>query len=416
MKKTLILIIMLFALSACASFGRGIAEAILDKSEKTEDTRKCQIKGQDIQGLEQFFNNKKKAKIMMIHGVGTHNSGYSARIRNNLAQSLDLDILSRKPKNIVLLNPTDGKTVIGNLQVTRMQNEQKTKDLIFYELTWSQNTNKDKQIIAYDYSGEYSYQRSPFNQTMKKFLDDVLPDPMAYVSKEGTLIKNAAKQSICWMLSYSWDDLPDDAKRVCSVSSYKQIENLNDENIAFITHSLGSRILMDSMTNIVNDISKAEENNNPEAKRIVQQLKNKDITVFMLANQLPILQIGQTMPKVHNQIKQYCSPRGKFYNQRIFKNFNIIAFSDPNDLLSYDIQQSFVDKYIDSRLCPHVTNVNINIASEISAFGIAVVNPLTAHTEYDNDNRVINIITHGYNEKTNTKEMNRSCSFYRLDD
>jgi len=414
MKRFLVLLLSVLCVSGCASFGRGIAEAILDKNEKNEDTRKCQINGHKIDGLEQFFDNKKTIKIMMIHGVGTHSAGYSARIRNNISKSLGLNVLSRIPKNIILLDPSNQKNIIGNLQVTRMQNKEKTKDLIFYELTWSHITDKDKQIISYDYSGEYSYQRSPFNQTMKKFLDDVLPDPMAYVSKDGALIQKAAKQSICWMLSYSWSNLPENTKQICKVSSYQQIENLNDENIAFITHSLGSRILMDSMTAIVNDITKAEAKDNVNAERIVKQLKNKDITIFMLANQLPILQIGQPIPKVHNQIKQYCTPKGKYYNNRIFNKVNIVAFSDPNDLLSYDIQQSFVDKYIDSRLCPQVTNVNINVATEISAFGIAVVNPLTAHTEYDNDDRVINIITHGFDKQSDKNYIGKRCTFYEL--
>ena len=413
--KKFLLIAALLLVSGCASFGRGIAEAILDKGDKAVDTRKCEIKGQNIQGLNDFFGDKKKAKVLMIHGVGTHTAGYSARIRNNLANALGLDVLSRTPKNITLVNPADGKTVIGNLQVTRMQNDDKTKDLIFYELTWSQITNQDKEIISYDYSGEYSYKRSAFNQTMKKFLDDVLPDPMVYVIDKDHLILNAAKQASCWMFGSSWNELPDKAQRVCNVSSYKQVENLNDENIVFITHSLGSRIFMDTMSNIVNEISAAEDAHNTEAERIGSQLRNKDITVFMLANQLPILQIGQPMPKVHNQIKQYCTPKGKYYKNRILSSMNIVAFSDPNDLLSYDIPQSFADTYIDSRLCPHVTNIDLNVAEEISAFGIGVVNPLAAHTEYDNDDRVIDIISHGYNRKTNSDEMNKRCMFYKLD-
>lgn len=414
MKKFLIIAVML-AVSGCASFGRGVAEAILDKGQQTEDTRKCEIKGQKISGLDDFFREQKKAKVLMIHGVGTHTPGYSARIRENLSKALNLNVLSRTPKHIALINPADGKTVIGYLLVTRMQNDDRSKDLIFYELTWSKITNQDKEIIAYDYSGEYSYKRSPFNQTMKKFLDDVLPDPMAYVSDRDRTILNASKQASCWMFGYSWDTLPDNAEKICRVNAYQQIENLNDENIVFITHSLGSRILMDTMTDIVNDISQAEIRNNTEAERIIKQLRNKDITVFMLANQLPILQIGQPMPKVHNQIKQYCTPKGKYYNRRIFNSMNVIAFSDPNDLLSYDVPQAFADTYIDSRLCPYVTNVNINIAEEISAFGIAVVNPLAAHTEYDNDDRIISIIANGFDKEHNSEDMNRRCSFYELD-
>jgi hypothetical protein len=41
----------------------------------------------------------------------------------------------------------------------------------------------------------------------------------------------------------------------------------------------------------------------------------------------------------------------------------IIAFSDPNDLMSYPVPDQFADRYIESRLCRSVTNVTINVAS-----------------------------------------------------
>ena len=109
MKRFLMIFLSVLTVSGCAPLGRGIAEAILDKNKKNEDTRKCQINGHTIDGLEQFFSNKKTVKIMMIHGVGTHSTGYSARIRNNISKSLNLNVLSRTPKNIVLLDPSNQK-------------------------------------------------------------------------------------------------------------------------------------------------------------------------------------------------------------------------------------------------------------------------------------------------------------------
>src|SRR5574344_114378 len=106
--KKILLIIAILGLSGCASFGRGIVEAILDKDKK-EDTRQCEIQGDKIRGIEYYFNQGKTVKVMMIHGVGTHTPGYATRIRENLAKSLNLTVLSRKPKNITLINPDDEK-------------------------------------------------------------------------------------------------------------------------------------------------------------------------------------------------------------------------------------------------------------------------------------------------------------------
>lgn len=415
MLKKLLVLTAVFYLCGCSSFGRGIAEAILSKDEKI-DNRKCDIKGDKFKGIDYYFAQGDTVKVLMIHGVGTHQAGYSARIRDNLAQALNLKVLSRSPKDITLINPVDKKTPIGLLRVFRMQDESRKHTLLFYELTWSDITTPQKQILKYDYSNEYSYKRVGFNNAVKKFLDDTGPDPMIYLTDKENLILNATKQSTCWMLGKTWEELNPAQKQVCLVSSYKQIKNLEHENIVFITHSLGSRILIDTIVAIADDIVKSDIKKHKEAELIINALKGKEFTAFMLANQLPILQIGRPKPEVSRQIPQYCTPKGKHHDKRIFKQLNIVAFSDPNDILSYDIPPDFVDEFIDSRICPSVTNVNINIAEAISAFGLEVVNPMAAHTEYDNDERVINIIAKGTENIKDNRLLSERCKFYELSD
>lgn len=414
MLKKLIVLTAIFYLSGCSSFGRGVAEAILDKDEKI-DTRKCEIKGDKFRGIDYYFAKGDTVKVLMIHGVGTHQPGYSARIRDNLSKTLNLTVLSRSPKDITLLNPKN-QAPIGMLRVFRMQDEARKHTLLFYELTWSDITTPQKQILRYDYSNEYSYKRAGFNNSVKKFLDDTGPDPMIYLTDKEDLILNATKQATCWMLGNTWAELNPSQKKVCMVSSYKQIKNLEHENIVFITHSLGSRILIDTIVNIADDITRSDIKKHKDAELIINALKTKEFTAFMLANQLPILQIGRPKPEVSRQISQYCTPSGKHHDKRIFKQLNIVAFSDPNDILSYDIPQEFVDEYIDSRICPSVTNVNINIAEAISAFGLEVVNPMAAHTEYDNDTRVVNIIAKGTENIKDNPLLSEKCKFYELSD
>ena len=88
----------------------------------------------------------------------------------------------------------------------------------------------------------------------------------------------------------------------------------------------------------------------------------------------------------------------------------IIAFSDPNDLLSYAIPNGFVDKYLDSRLCTDVTNININVAKIINAFNFGkVANPLEAHIGYDTDDRVVSLIAKGIGNGKTAKIVNEKC-------
>jgi len=415
MRQLLILVLML-AVSGCASFGRGVAEALIN--DKKEDTRQCEIQGSPLPGIDDLFADKRVVKVMMVHGVGTHHPGYATRIRENLALKLGLNVFSRRDKDIALIDPQDKKTVIGNLRATRMQNESASKDMIFYELTWSKNTSLQKRILDYDISGLYEHKRAAFNHTMKKFLDDVIPDPEIYLTDKNDYILNATKQATCWMLSRSWEQLRPDQKQVCEVSSFNQIKDLSRDNIIFITHSLGSKILMDSLSDIVNTVTSEEVrqsmNRHRDVRLIIEDLKNKQMTVFMLANQLPLLQIAGRKPAVTGQIPSYCYKKGRHYEDRVFKKINVVAFSDPNDLLSYGLTQDFVDNYLDSRMCPAVTNVTINIAEEISVFGAGVVNPVTAHTEYDNDTRVIEMIAKGTENIRENEILSKRCRFTRL--
>jgi hypothetical protein len=88
----------------------------------------------------------------------------------------------------------------------------------------------------------------------------------------------------------------------------------------------------------------------------------------------------------------------------------IIAFSDPNDLLSYAIPNGFVDKYLDSRLCIDVTNININVATIFDAFGLGkMASPIDAHVGYDVDDRVIALVAKGIGNKNTAKIVTDRC-------
>lgn len=413
--KKLFLLIYALLLASCASMEKDLVKDVIDSDKKPLE--RCEIEGFSYSGADTYLQKPKVLKVLMIHGVGIHHPGYSRRLQENLANNIGLDVVSRVPKNISLLDPKDHKTPIGNLQITYWQNDDGKMKLLFYELTWSEITTPDKQIIAFDTTEQYSKFRVPFNNMIKKFLDNTLPDPLIYEVDKNNLILDSANQSMCWVLGTNWDNIPNNQAKVCDMSLYEGIEHYNNENLLFITHSLGSKILMDALMVDVNQVSDAKPVS-VEKKAMINRLKNKELTVFMLANQLPILQIGHPQPKIHNQINAYCQKGGAKYSDRIFNGVNIVAFSDPNDILSYAIPQEFADKYIDSRICPKVTNVSVNVAPVISAFGVQFVDPITAHTNYDNNDKVINLITKGTHNFNQDKQLNGQCHFIemKLDD
>ena len=118
--KISLLLVITALLSGCASFGKGIAEAFLEKQQAV-DTRLCEIRGKPFKGLLPFLDNKPgKMKVLMVHGVGDHLPGYTTQFLEKLAKELDLTAMAAQVKNITLTSRIDTTKNLGNLRITRL--------------------------------------------------------------------------------------------------------------------------------------------------------------------------------------------------------------------------------------------------------------------------------------------------------
>jgi hypothetical protein len=186
-----------------------------------------------------------------------------------------------------------------------------------------------------------------------------------------------------------------------------------------VAHSIGSRITIDGMQAIASLLEKEKHTpavpDNEKPLRMIDALRNKHIPIFMLSNQLPMLQLGRELPEVSGRKTAYCDPGGAHYRSRLVSRTSIIAFSDPNDLLSYAIPPGFSEKYLDSRLCVDVTNININVAGIIDVFGMGkFANPLDAHLGYSKDDRVVAMIAHGIGNHHTAPLVKEKCQWIQL--
>jgi hypothetical protein len=408
---------MAMLLSGCASIGKGAAEAVLEKSE-SEDTRQCQVWGQSFTGIEADLAQKnKKTKVLFVHGVGDRYPGYTTQFLEKLAKELGLDARSEGQKNIQLSTPLFPDKELGNLRVTHLLNEQSGKELTFYELTWSEITRQEKALLNFDTSGEYDFRRARMNAMLKKFSNDTSPDPIIYLGQSRVPILAAFAQSFCWMASGEWEDLPKSGKHACTGLNDTSADHIAKDNYVIISHSLGSRIAIDGMQRIATLLASPQKLLPANQKitlstKAIEALQNHRIPIFMLSNQLPMLQLGRELPEVAGQEASYCTPEGANFSKRMVRETDIIAFSDPNDLLSYGIPPGFAEKYIDSRLCARITNVNINIAKIMDAFGMTdLANPLQAHVGYDTDDRVVALIAKGIGNPRTSPLIKQRCEF-----
>ena len=393
-------------LSGCASFGKGVTEAILEKQD-SEDTRVCEITGPKFDGLKsQLEVPGRKMKVLMVHGVGNHLPGYSTEFLEKLTKELDLNVTAKAYKNIKLVHAKDPNKDLGNLRINRYLSHDQQQELLFYELTWSEITAKDKEVLSYDNSGEQSFRRAEVNDLLKKFSNDTGPDPIIYLGEKREDILVAFAQSFCWMVTSDWNGLPDDKAQLCSSKNVKPYYN---DSYAFVSHSLGSRITIDGLQRIAGIILNDAETPTYYTE-LAAALKNKEIPIYMMSNQLPMLQLGRKPADITHQEDAYCKATGDKYHQRLMQKTSIIAFSDPNDLLSYALPHDFVNKYLDSRLCIDVTNININVAKIYDAFGLGkLANPMDAHIGYDTDDRVIALIAKGISNDKTAPQVKERC-------
>ncbi|MEJ2094691.1 MAG: lipoprotein [Gammaproteobacteria bacterium] len=108
MQKSFLPLLFVVLLAGCSSFGEGLGRALLQKEEK-EDTRQCYVRGPSFDGIEQLITRTEQEgeagaelKVLMVHGIGMHQPGYSIRMAENLARELQLDVVDREPKVIKL--------------------------------------------------------------------------------------------------------------------------------------------------------------------------------------------------------------------------------------------------------------------------------------------------------------------------
>ena len=413
-------------LAGCADFGEGLARGVMAQSEgPAEDTRLCEVSGPAFTGilpmlerqaghppLGQAGAERPILKVIMVHGVGTHVPGYGARLSANLARALGLGVIAPEPKGFPIEAPAFSGESLGELTVTRHTNAARDREMLFYELTWSPISQPAKEGYAFDDTAVYAHKRASLNNMFKHFVNDVAADPLVYTGTGREKIQAAVAQALCWAVSADWQGLPDE-QQLCSPDSPGFASRLDNDEFAFITHSLGSRITTDALQRLAQLFR--QEAARPQIQRLARSFRERDVRVFMLANQLPLLQSGLEPASVRDAVPAYCLPEGANYADRLFKATELIAFSDPNDLLSYPIPDAFVRDHVDSRLCPRQVNITINITPVSSLLGLGeFANPLAAHLDYDDDARVIGLITRGIGQPETAPVVKESCTWLEV--
>ena len=325
--------------------------------------------------------------VMWTHGMCTHELNWAADRATRLAAALDS-------------NATQTRAIEETAGMTRVLYQINTPGGVFDAtfVVWSPMTRLFKRELDFDAPGSdratsFPYRRATMNGALKtNLINDCLSDAVVYAGQHGDPIRAAMKLAVCRELGGT-----PVAGQPCDFTSTEL-----DRPIAVITESLGSKILFDAARAIYEEVGQAAG-----ARAAMTQRFASVQMIYLMANQIPLLDIASPLPtqleadaqegdathssSLGHMIGVMHGARTAMPPERLaaMATPTVVAFTDPNDLLSYRLIPSVFDLSARARL------INVIGSNETTWFGF-LERPDTAHCGYTWHRTVIGLIARGH--------------------
>jgi hypothetical protein len=325
--------------------------------------------------------------VLLVHGMGYHDSTWIPTMIQPLAVALGFDPNLTVPPSVSLPN---------GAQLYQVTLKDPKRTLQITVPLWSPITASAKQTLCYDVNSATllcpdktkftPYKRAYANGYIKsQIMDDRLSDVTFYLGDGGgDLIREAVDDAL--LRSMSTGQITLDQVKAGTVPTAKSTP------LFIISESLGSKIAVDSLEEI-EGLKSAQE--------FANDVRSHIHAMYLLANQIPILNLGahnaDGTPNIYQHLNTFAHKRNA---QRQTKSLTevplqIVAFSDPSDLFSYVLPKNAVtgeDTIIS----------NVIISNDCTYVGL-IENPANAHTKYIQNNPVANAIASGSGTLMNAK-------------
>jgi hypothetical protein len=294
-----------------------------------------------------------EADVLLVHGICTHDAGWADIVVPQLTRALDAAL------------PAPSRSNAGAaIEIVQSTVTTPAGRLRFDALIWSPLTTDLKRQLCYDQSDKsllcsgappYPHLRARLNARFKDgLIDDCLPDALIYQGVARDAIQQRMREAILKVLEGARAEAP----------------------LVVIAHSLGSKILFDTLLRM------SEEPAASPASALAQQGIERMRLLVMAANQIPLLSLAdQPLPAASTAAepppdslqlllrKRQADPR-----RRPTRPLTLVAFTDPNDLLSYTLDER---KYAQDG----VTVYNIVVSNAPTWLGL-LERPDSAHLDY----------------------------------
>jgi hypothetical protein len=399
----------------------------------------------DIPPVFDFIGDASTVRIFMVHGMTRHPENWSVDPIAKIAGRLKLSpvAIAIPPVDIYLPEPEYSDRYAGRLDV-KVFSDGKGKTYRFYALWWSPVTDPWKCVrpIRSDRDASYTGMKDPptkdGNQVCGKLaesgfperraavngyvknlvLDDGFVDAVLYVGEYGLLMREVVAEALCKALA----DQLDNTHKLCDSKSIKF--DKKTEQLVFVTHSLGSMMLLDTLNDVVNqkglkELGASEAETGKAVGAALREALDRQTPFYMFANQIALLQLAAKNKFIHMPGTSDAAgeePERELDLHPFFRNFLpgnpiaaqlhgdemqniltrhpeislfVIGVSDPNDDLSFLIKRPYG--------APHQEKTNIHNVFVKNAWELvfALEGPGTAHTGYFENADVHNLMACG---------------------
>jgi hypothetical protein len=344
----------------------------------------------DIQGVTDLLTptGPQTIRILFIHGIGVHNPCDPDTLLLHLTKALRVE---QDPPGAVQEN-TGCTSHFAIPEPTPVQVAGATDTAFFYRydfssktsprrvkfafLLWSPLTNALKATMSEDIP-----HHALLADVAKQFEQDNLVDVVLYGGRYRDVLRPAVEKGLCYFV----DGAPDPSDpRICDGGK-------GGVPTTVITHSLGGYMLMDAMSDVYNRRkNKVERDPRSAAEKVGRDLNQ----FFMLANQLKLLDLTtrRTESQPTMMVENF---RASWREANSSHKRQLVAISDPNDILSFQVTAAEIDK-------PQFNATNVYLGTAGEFFGLyrapilpLAASPVDAHENYLKDDDVMDIIVCG---------------------
>ena len=279
--------------------------------------------------------------VLLVHGMCTHDVRWADETVAQLGSAL-------KAQAVVQAGAASTGAAADGIEIVERTITLRQGELRIKALVWSPLTTPLKRQLDYDLSARLPATRAKLNARAKdKLLDDCLPDALIYQGAARDTIQQRMAQAIVRATGDAAPDAP----------------------LLVLSSSLGSKILFDTLLRM-----------EASAQRTVDRMAY----LVMAANQIPLLALAdQQVPGVAataarppDSLHAVLLKRraGILPRSRNASQLSLVAFSDPNDLLTYTLER---ERYAGLG----VNVVNVLVSNAPTWLGL-LERPDHAHTNY----------------------------------